>query len=89
MERELRVSQRHPKPKLHTTALAEAVRAVQKQQPEATRFPIRQPKDTALGPPPSKLKLKIHKYRGQPLYDLSIASRRNKSEKHRINISGS
>lgn len=50
MEGELRASQRHPKPKLHTTALAEAVRAVQKQQPEATRFPIRQLRDPALGP---------------------------------------
>ena len=45
IERELRASQRHPKPKLYTTALAGAVRAVQKQHPKGTRFPICQQED--------------------------------------------
>ena len=39
-ERELRVSQRHPKPNHHNTALAKAVRADHSQYPKGTRFPI-------------------------------------------------
>ena len=42
MERELRASQRRPKPKLHTTALAGAVRAARYKHPQGTKFPIRE-----------------------------------------------
>ena len=53
-EKEPRVSQRHPKPNHHNTALAKAVQADHSQYPKGTRFPIQKRVDSAMQRQPSE-----------------------------------